>query len=295
MAVASNVLSVVLILLGFDFFVTVGVLQVVAFGLPFVVYLLVTRQSPRKVLTWRGMSWKNTLVVTVLSFLLIPAVHLLAFVTSFVFAPVTMDINFTAFPLWLTLLVIGVFPSVFEEIWFRGIMYTEYQSSGIPLRKIALVTALFFGLMHMNFHQAIYTAVFGFVWIYMLYYTRSILAPMLAHFINNGLTVVLQYVDAYEHWYDGLWANPLMFLLIIGGITLVTLPLVYFCMKLLRKHHANTEPEVAPEMTPEPEPAFEDEMIPTPAAPRAFTKSLWAAMGVFLFMCVVIELILRFS
>jgi len=290
MVVAGNVLSLVLILLGFDLLVTLGTMQVVSFGLPFAAYLLFTKQSPRKLLALNGLSWKNALTVTLLTLFMVPAVHLIAFVSSYVFVPVVIDFNLTLFPLWMSLLVIGVFPSIFEEIWFRGVMYTEYQAAGIPLRKIALVTALFFGLMHMNFHQAIYAGLLGIVWAYMIYYTRSILAPMLAHFINNGLTAALQYVDSYVFWYDDLFENSLMFLLIVGGATLVTLPIAYFCMKRLKQNHANTTPPVEPQL----EPTLELENPTVSHEPKAFSKSLWVALGVFVFMCVVMELILRF-
>jgi len=288
MVVAVNILSLILLLLGFDFLVTLGIIQVVTFGLPFIAYLFITRQNARTLLAWKGLSCKNALLVILLTLLLMPAMHLISFVTSFVFVPVALDIDLASYPLWIPLLVIGFFPSIFEEIWFRGVMYAEYKNSGIPIRKVALVTALFFGLMHMNFHQAIYAGVMGIVWAYMIYYTRSFLAPVLAHFINNGLNVILQYVDSYVAWYDGLWGNPLMFLVIVGGVTLVALPLVYICMKSLKEYHADTEPAVEPQ----PEPLVENE---TPIVPKAFSPSLWVALGIFIFMCVIMEMIMRIT
>ena len=102
-----------------------------------------------------------------------------------------------------------------------------------------MITGLFFGIMHLNFHQAIYAGAFGVLYAYILFYTRSIWAPMLLHFINNGIAVVSAYSETYVNWYDNLSENPLMFIVIIGGLSLVLAPVLILSLKSLKQ---NNEP-----------------------------------------------------
>jgi len=305
------VLAPILLLLDMDSIIAVGIGQIVGFFVPFVFYLLITKQSPRQVLPWQGLSLKNALLIVAMSLAIMPALHIVSYLSSFIFVPAIAELDFDATPMWLAILIIGVFPSFFEEFWFRGVMFTGYRAGGVSILKTAIITGAFFGLIHMNFHQAIYAALIGLVYAYLVYYTRSILAPILGHFINNGLSAVLVYVDPYLVWYEGLLARPGMFLLVMGAASLVTLPIFMLCMKQFKKHYLATEVVENPAIE-EPEAAVwaDAEIVEpiiqaeaeteaaaeqTPAKMKVYTWGFWAALGLMVFFALIMEVVLRLS
>jgi len=241
--VIQLVITAVMLVLGFDieqdFLIVTGAGQIFGLFVPFCFYLLFTKQRQSEVLKWSPLGSKNALLVVVISLSVIPMVHLISYLSSFVFFPVInlMMVDLTVNPLWLSLLVIAVFPSLFEEFLMRGAIYSEYRD--VSIKKAAIMTGLFFGIMHLNFHQAIYAGAFGVLYAYILFYTRSIWAPILLHFINNGLAVVLAYSEAYTIWYDTLSENPLLFVTIIGGLSLILTPVLILGLKSLKN---NNEP-----------------------------------------------------
>jgi len=287
--VIQLVLGTVLLFLDIGGVIGTGVVQVMGLFIPFLFYLLFTKQNPKQMLSWNGLSLKNALLVVAMSLALLPILQGISALASFVFVPIISEIDFTASPLWLTLIVVAVFPSLFEEFWFRGAMYTEYQAGGVSIHKTAVITGLFFGLIHLNFHQAVYAAAIGIVYAYLVYYTRSILAPILAHFLNNGIWVTLEYVEPYQVWFQGL--SAVEFWLIMGIASLAMLPIVVLCLRQFKKHHTATEIEQEPTVETEAEP---ESPLQAPVRPTVYTWGFWAALAVLGFFTLLMEIMLRF-
>ena len=289
----SAVLGIVLAILGAEenMMLYTGIAQIAGLFVPFVFYLIITKQSPKKVLPWKGLSLKNTLLVVVISLAILPIIQIVAFLSSFIFTPVIMDVDFTASPMWITLIVTAVFPALFEEFWFRGALYTGYRAGGVSILKTALITALFFGLTHSNLHQALFAFLIGILYAYMVYYTGSILAPILGHFINNGIHAVLAYVEPYVQWADSMAEAPGTFLLIMAVSSLVMIPVVWLCMKQFKKHYAANCEEAA-ENEEDLQVAETDELA---AKPKVYTWGFWAALSVFAFVALLVEFALRMA
>jgi len=174
--------------------VALFVIQFLGFGLPCVVILFHNRGRIKEILPMQRMGGKNILMICAMSLAFVPVLMFIAFVSQLFFTNFfseAMDqISFEYSLLW-ALFFIGVVPSVLEELAFRGIIFSGYRD--IPIFKAALVNGLFFGIIHMNMHQFFFTAVAGFVWCFMVFYTKSIWAAVLAHFINNGSQVMLTF------------------------------------------------------------------------------------------------------
>ncbi|MCL2397846.1 MAG: CPBP family intramembrane metalloprotease [Defluviitaleaceae bacterium] len=253
-----------------------GLVTIVAFFVPASLYKRITKWDSRAMLPSRGLSLKNALIVAVLSFAVMPVMHIVSFVSSFVFMPFTTSIDVTGSPILLGIIVFGVLPSIGEEFWFRGVMYTEYRAKGVPILKTAIITGVMFGLMHMNFRQAIYATVLGVLLAYLVYYTGSILAPMLAHFINNGMFVILSHIESYQRWYGDLTERPALFLLVMGVASLVMLPVLVLCMRHLKKHCTITDVEISDD-----------------AKPKVYTWGLWAALAFCIVMALIMEVGMR--
>ena len=287
MIVANILISIVvgLIIPQANLFLIMGVFYIVGLLLPFLLFLLVTKQNIKSVLEWKGLSVKNSLLVIALSIAILPMVQIIYYLSSFVFVSVVQDFSYVVAlaPLWVVILIVGVFPAIFEEIWFRGALFKEYRTGGVSIHKVAIITGLFFGLMHLNFNQAIYAACIGILYAYVLYYTRSILAPMLAHFFNNSFSAVLARSEAYLNWNHNLHENPLTFLLTMGVASAVMIPVVVICMKQFMNHYTAIEPK--------------GELIAETNAEGAGTKLLtwgfWAALAVFLVAAAIMEFGLR--
>ena len=99
-------------------------------------------------------------------------------------------------PVWKMLLSIGIFGPFVEEFVFRGVFYHTYRRTGRIIAS-ALLSALLFGVMHMNFNQAMYAFFIGIVFAVMVEATGSVLTTFLAHAIFNSFEVVLMYAQEW--------------------------------------------------------------------------------------------------
>ena len=90
------------------------------------------------------------------------------------------------------LLVMAVMPAFNEEFLCRGILYGAYRhqskAAGICL------SALIFGLFHLNFNQMLYAVYLGIVFALMVEATGSIYTSMLMHFLLNGFNVTINFI-----------------------------------------------------------------------------------------------------
>ena len=92
--------------------------------------------------------------------------------------------------IYLGLLTIAILPAIAEELLFRGIVYNSFTKKYGPIIGI-IISALLFGIYHMNWLQGINAFFLGLVFGYAYYKTKSIFAPMIMHFLNNAYGVIL--------------------------------------------------------------------------------------------------------
>jgi membrane protease YdiL (CAAX protease family) len=85
-----------------------------------------------------------------------------------------------------------LFPAFTEEIFFRGILLTRLRRN-YPEKKAILLSALLFGLMHINPWQLLHAFIGGlfFGWIYLRF--KNIWLCMFMHFYNNILASFLSF------------------------------------------------------------------------------------------------------
>ena len=125
---------------------------------------------------------------------------------------------------WSMLFFAALAPAVCEEILFRGYFLSSLRKSVKPVVAIA-VSALSFGIYHLNLYQGCYAFLLGLVLAYAVYKTGSIFSSMLIHFICNGIAMVLTfYGDKLENLLPFLSGNsPLVFIIFLAvGLALTS-------------------------------------------------------------------------
>lgn len=92
-------------------------------------------------------------------------------------------------PLVLALMSIVVLPSLAEEMMFRGLIL-DGLSRNCSEKKAIFISALLFGIIHLNPWQFIGGFVFGLVMAWLVLKSRSLYPGIIVHFVHN-LTVLL--------------------------------------------------------------------------------------------------------
>lgn len=91
---------------------------------------------------------------------------------------------------WLGILCISVLGPILEELLFRGAITKELLRRYSPAKAI-LFSGLIFGIFHLNPAQIVTACLIGFLLAWLYYKTRSLMACILIHVMNNGLSVYL--------------------------------------------------------------------------------------------------------
>lgn len=99
--------------------------------------------------------------------------------------------------LLLVVLIVAVVPAVSEEVMFRGFIQRSFELKIKPLIA-AFLTAIFFSLYHFNPYGLIPLAVLGFYFGFAAYTSKTLLIPVLLHFLNNFTAVMLYFIIGSE-------------------------------------------------------------------------------------------------
>lgn len=108
-----------------------------------------------------------------------------------------MDQMLDGGPLWATVLSVSVFAPIFEEWLCRGIVLRGLLKHLSPAAAI-VISALFFGVLHMNPWQAIPAFCLGALFGYVYYRTGSLKLTMLMHCVNNTMSVIFSQIPAFK-------------------------------------------------------------------------------------------------
>lgn len=136
-------------------------------------------------------------------------------------------VSFSNWPWWLGVLIIGVGPALGEELWCRGFIGRGLIANHGVIPGV-LLSSLLFGIMHIEPRQVAYATVLGVILHSVYLWTRSLLMPMLLHFMNNSLSMIqisrdggslellnqIEAAGASEPWY--LYGGAVCLLLCTG-------------------------------------------------------------------------------
>lgn len=103
------------------------------------------------------------------------------------------DYGIAEMPFLLIWFTIGLFAPFCEEVACRGVYYRGYRKSGSAFWAM-LLSALLFGLVHMNLNQAVYAFAMGILAVLLVEATGSIWSSVLYHAFINSSQVTLMYL-----------------------------------------------------------------------------------------------------
>ncbi len=161
--------------------------------IPFGVYCIWTKSNPLTVIRLKKVKPASIILAILVMIFSYPVIIALNFVSMLFVDNAMENVLPSVIEMGLVpaLILIAVIPAIMEETIFRGCLYNTY-SRVRPLAGIFL-SALLFGLMHMNFNQMPYAFFLGVIMALMLEATDSILITMIMHFCLNGFTTMLSY------------------------------------------------------------------------------------------------------
>ena len=121
-------------------------------------------------------------------------------------------------------ITLAIIPAVFEEMFFRGLMLNAM--SGVKRIYSALIVSLCFALYHGSLTQFFYQFIFGLGLCFLAIVSKSVIACMVAHFLNNFLIIILEYLKIKVDLYSTT--------VILIGLIFVAL-FVFIVIKTLKK------------------------------------------------------------
>lgn len=136
-------------------------------------------------------------------------------------------------------LSIALMAPIVEELLFRGAIMGHLQRQGYSPRKTIVVSALVFGLIHINPAQVVFAFLMGLLLGWIAWRTRSLIPVIAGHALNNTIGVVeMAFSDSATLNQDTppatLWA-----LVIIGSAA--TLGMAWLLNKSLPKENPHEE------------------------------------------------------
>lgn len=164
--------------------------------MPFVVYCIVTKQNPLKLIRFKKIQIHTVFLSVLIVFFSYPVVIFLNFISMLFVDNAMVDVmpQVLSMGLPVGMLLMAVVPAIVEETIFRGVIYNTY-SRRRPIVGIFL-SALLFGLMHMNFNQMMYAFYLGIIMALMMEACDSIIAPMIMHFTLNAMSTLVSFLSA---------------------------------------------------------------------------------------------------
>lgn len=121
--------------------------------------------------------------------------------------------------LWQQVLLFSLTPAICEEILFRGLIFESLREKMQP--KFAIIfSGILFGIFHIYPGKILTTALLGMLFAYSSYKTKSLVMPIILHFINNSFIFILMpYSNIVKHNNSiSISIGLFMFFLIFNGL-----------------------------------------------------------------------------
>ncbi|MEI7499648.1 MAG: CPBP family intramembrane glutamic endopeptidase [Bacteroidota bacterium] len=123
------------------------------------------------------------------------------------------------------IIMIAVLPSIGEEFMFRGLLQRLFRDWLGNIHLAIFISAFLFAAMHMQFYGFLPRMILGIIFGYLFYWTGSLWIPVFAHFIQNGLVVVVSYLGQHGFVgsdYENFGSTNNFYLVFLSGLAAIT-------------------------------------------------------------------------
>jgi uncharacterized protein len=96
--------------------------------------------------------------------------------------------------LYFNIFMVALVPAIGEELMFRGVLQKIFSRITKNAHWGIILSGFLFSAVHFQFYGFIPRMLLGMLFGYLLFWSGSIWAPILAHFINNALAVIGYYM-----------------------------------------------------------------------------------------------------
>ncbi len=137
----------------------------------------------------------------------------------------------------LIIIVVSVVPAFCEESLFRGFIQRSFEMKMKPFWA-ALITAIFFGLYHVNPYSLIPLICLGLFFGFAAYSSETIILPIILHFLNNFAAVILYFTFGNDELINNPTISKLNLVPTIEafiGLSILFFILIFFIKKYYSK------------------------------------------------------------
>ena len=131
----------------------------------------------------------------------------------------------------ISIILVGIIPAFVEEMLFRGVILSGFTQN-YSMKKSILLSALLFGLIHLNPWQFVTAFIVGIITAWLFIKTKSIILCVYIHLFNNILAVIaLKFSNVLpirgfntaviEHSFQPLWFNAIGLVFTAAGAFLL--------------------------------------------------------------------------
>jgi len=99
----------------------------------------------------------------------------------------------------LGFVVIGILPGIGEELLFRGVLQNKLKQLLGNVHIAIWLAAMIFSAFHLQFYGFVPRMFLGALFGYLYQWSGNLLYAMIAHFVNNGFTVIMMYLYQQNH------------------------------------------------------------------------------------------------
>lgn len=142
----------------------------------------------------------------------------------------------------VAMLVIAALPALGEELVFRGLIQRTLTGYSKNHHLAIWVSAILFSAIHFQFFGFLPRLALGALFGYLYYWSGNLSICVLAHFANNGITVMAMYLQRHNViTYDLETTDALPWQAVIPS-TLLAVALIFYFRKYYAQHRAAMNP-----------------------------------------------------
>jgi membrane protease YdiL (CAAX protease family) len=129
----------------------------------------------------------------------------------------------------VAIVVIALIPGIGEELLFRGLLQNILKRMVKNDHAAIWIAAILFSAIHFQFYGFIPRMLLGALFGYLYVWSGNLIIPMVAHFINNSVSLIALYVyqkGLTDIDVESTEAFPTVYILIFSALFVITL--IYF-------------------------------------------------------------------